>query len=326
MARRKRLSPAAALGNTGSPLSDGKPNPPPIASVVADAAGQAALGEMATEYAAARTEGRLVLSLSLDAIEDDHLVRDRLAVEATEMDALKASIAHRGQQTPIEVEDLGQGRYGLISGWRRLEALRALHRETKSEGFALVRALIRNLETVSDAYIAMVEENEIRANLSFYERARIAARASERGVYPTAEAAVRDLFRHASRAKRSKIQSFLRLYQALDGVLRFPTALSERQGLALIKLIEQDGAAAKRLTEALQAAAPATQAAEQAVLVSAMSSGARSKPKAGTLSEVAAPTGVRLRVGPRRIELTGAAITDDLVADMQAWLAERFQS
>ena len=326
MARRKRLSPAAALGGDGAPVSEGKQTRPPIASVVADAAGQAAMGEMATEYAAARAEGRLVLSLSLDAIEDDHLVRDRLTVEASEMDALKASIAERGQQTPIEVEDLGQGRYGLISGWRRLEALRALHRETNSEGFSLVRALIRNLETVSDAYIAMVEENEIRANLSFYERARIAARASERGVYPTAEAAVRDLFRHASRAKRSKIQSFLRLYRALDGVLRFPTGLSERQGLALIKLIEQDEAAAKRLIAALRKAAPATQEAEQAVLVSAMSPGRNSKPKTAGLAEVDAPKGLRLRVGPRRVELTGAAITNDLVAEMQAWLAERFQS
>jgi hypothetical protein len=34
-----------------------------------------------------------------------------------------------------------------------------------------------------EAYLAMVEENEIRVGLSFYERARIVARAAEAGVF-----------------------------------------------------------------------------------------------------------------------------------------------
>ena len=45
-----------------------------------------------------------------------------------------------------------------------------------------------------DAYVAMVEENEIRVGLSFYERARIAAKSVEAGVYPDDRAALRALF------------------------------------------------------------------------------------------------------------------------------------
>lgn len=325
MARRKRLSPVAALGEpSGPPVETGAVRPP-IASVVADAAGQAALDEVASEYAAARAEGRLVVTLPLAAIEVDHLVRDRLSADSTEMEALKASIADRGQQTPIEVEDLGNGRYGLISGWRRLEALRALKVEVTTSDFDTVRALIRNLETVSDAYVSMVEENEIRANLSFYERARIAARAAERGVYRSAEDAVRDLFRNASRAKRSKIMSFLRLYLLVDDLLRFPSALSERQGLALIKHLEANSGARARLAAALATDRPETAEDEARILSAAMAEagrGPRPNRKAKT-QEFAAPQGVRLRVAKKHVELTGVAVDDAFIADLQAWLAER---
>ena len=53
--------------------------------------------------------------------------------------------------------------YGLISGWRRLTALQALHAETGEARFATVQALVRRPETAADAYVTMVEENEIRA-------------------------------------------------------------------------------------------------------------------------------------------------------------------
>ncbi len=325
MARRKRLSPVAALGEAPALSVEATATRPPIASVVADAAGQAALGEVAGEYAAARAEGRLVVTLPLEAVEVDHLVRDRLSANVAEMDALKASIADRGQQTPIEVEDLGGGRYGLISGWRRLEALRAMKAESETSDFDTVRALIRNLETVSDAYVSMVEENEIRANLSFYERARIAARAAERGVYESPEAAVRDLFRNASRAKRSKIMSFLRLYLLVDDLLRFPGALSERQGLALVKVLETHKGALSRLQAALEAEVPETSEAELKLLTDVMARAGR-KPRSArkpVLQELSAPQGVRLRVAQKHVELTGAAVDDAFIADLQAWLTRR---
>ena len=93
--------------------------------------------EAIQDKARRRAEGRLVQSLALEAVVADHLVRDRLAAEDEAMATLKASIAARGQQTPIEVVDLGQGRYGLVSGWRRLAALHALRERVVQAGLDL---------------------------------------------------------------------------------------------------------------------------------------------------------------------------------------------
>ena len=78
----------------------------PIARVAAEAAGAAALEEMADTLRRARDEGRLVLDLALDAIAPDHLARDRLPAEDAEMAALRDSIRAHGQRTPIEVTPL----------------------------------------------------------------------------------------------------------------------------------------------------------------------------------------------------------------------------
>jgi hypothetical protein len=71
----------------------------------------------------------------------------------------------------------------------------------------------------------MVEENEIRAGISFYERARLAAEAAKLGIYPDAAAAIAALFTSASPAKRSKIGSFVRVHEALGHALRYPAAI-----------------------------------------------------------------------------------------------------
>ncbi len=332
MARRKRLSPAAALTDAPAPEVKSAAHPP-IASLVADAAGRDALMEAADEHRAAREEGRLVIDVSLDAVVPGFLVRDRMAADDDEMATLIASIEDRGQQTPIEVQDLGDGTYGLISGWRRLEALKALAAK-QPERFGTVKAFVRAVESEADAYVAMVEENEVRANLSYYERARIASEAAEKGVFPTAEIAVRELFRHASRPKRSKILSFLRVHRALGDVLRFPTAIGERAGLALAKALEDDETAA-RVAQALAEGGCETAEAELAAAQAAAALRApegrsgRTKAPASTaakpLEERTAPQGVRLRVGKKQVELTGAAVTEDFVKDLQKWLAKRLE-
>ncbi len=331
MARRKRLSPAAALTDAPERAPEVKSAHPPIASLVADAAGRDALMEAADEHRAAREEGRLVIDLALDAVAPGFLVRDRIAAHDEDMEVLIASIEDRGQQTPIEVQALGDGTYGLISGWRRLEALKTLAAK-HPERFGTVKAFVRTVESEAEAYVAMVEENEVRANLSYYERARIAHEAAEKGVFPTAEIAVRELFRHASRSKRSKILSFLRVHRALGDVLRFPTAIGERAGLALAKALEDDEAAA-RATEALSGSeyetAEAEMAAAQAAAAQRAPEGrserakARAPSAAKPLEERTAPQGVRLHVGKGRVELTGVAVTEDFVKDLQKWLAKR---
>lgn len=250
MARRKRLTfdpvPAEQTPNPETGLEvkaflrpgGGFGAPPPIAQVAAEASAQAALGELSAAMNAARAEGRLVLRLPLAEIEVDYLVRDRIGLDEDELEGLIASIREHGQRTPAEVTELSPGRYGLISGWRRIQALSRLFSQTGEARFGQVLALVRQPDTAAEAYVAMVEENEIRLGLSYYERARIAARAVEQGVFDSDKQALQRLFSNASRARRSKIGSFLTLWRHLDGSLRFPTAIPERLGLALEKALE----------------------------------------------------------------------------------------
>ena len=191
MAKRKRLTPATGLSESVLPETETHtgagfgPRPgarAPIADVAGQAAAQAALETLADEVARNRREGRVVQSLPLQSVVEDHMVRDRMSQDAGDQAVLEASLRARGQQTPIEVVEIAEGRYGLISGWRRLHALRRLHAETGEARFAVVQALIKPVETVSDGYVAMVEENEIRADLSYYERARLACEAIQRAL------------------------------------------------------------------------------------------------------------------------------------------------
>ncbi len=243
---------------------------PPIAQVAGDAATRSALAEMSEAMSRARAEGRLVLSLPLAAIEADYLVRDRIETDEEELGHLIASIQTHGQRSPVEVTELAPGRYGLISGWRRIQALTRLS-ETEGEGrHGTVQALLRRPEAASDAYIAMVEENEVRQGLSYYERARIAARAVDLGVFGSEKQALQRLFAAASRARRSKIGSFLTLYRELDTGLRFPAAIPERLGLALAKWLEGEPGRGASLCAGLIAHPAATAAEEQARLARAV--------------------------------------------------------
>lgn len=268
MAKRKRLTPAKTefltqtegLETKSSPFS-----PAPIAQVAAEASATSALSELTQMISEARAEGRLIQSIALDDIDTSYLVRDRIAVDADEFNTLVASLRDRGQQTAIEVVDLGEGkapRYGLISGWRRLSAFTEIAKDTPD--FAKIQALIRTPEASSDAYIAMVEENEIRVGLSFYERARIVVKALEQGVYPDQKTALQSLYANIPRAKRSKIKSFMTVVDALDGVLSYPTDIGERLGLELARLCT-DGHA-NEIKSALHAAAPKSSQEEQGIL------------------------------------------------------------
>ncbi|MHC0055466.1 hypothetical protein [Actibacterium sp. D379-3] len=337
MAKRKRLTPARDTFLTPPDLetkslsarfgSDPAPvRAAPIAQVAGAAAASAALDEVTRELTAARAEGRLVQALPLAAVEEDHLVRDRLAADPDEMAALEASLRARGQQVPIEVVELGAGRFGLISGWRRLRALRRLHDETGESRFATVQALLRRPEGAADAYLAMVEENEIRAGLGHYERARIAAKAAELGVYADVGTALRALFASASRAKRSKIGSFVTLHRGLGDALRFPAAIPERLGLALVKALETDPGFEKRAKQALLHLNPTDAAAEQAELARLLAPKKTPRPTLDMPedAEVIAP-GVWLQVSGGalrpRYTLSGPKVTGEFRARLTAWLA-----
>ena len=315
MAKRKRLE---MPSETVSPDLETKsvfPAPRarmPIADVAGDTAGRAALEEVAREMTAAEEEGRVVKRLALDQIQTHHLCRDRMALDGDEMEVLKASLKARGQQTPIEVVNLGSSGYGLISGLRRLEALRSL-----GEGHVL--ALVKAPDGAAGAYQAMVEENEIRADLSFYERANIAVMCVGQQVYRTPREAVAGLFAHASSSKRSKILKFVLIREALGKSLRFPEAIPEKLGLKLAAAIEADRSVATRLKDALRKTPPEDAAAERQSIERAL------KVPAGTQSrdgEEIAP-GVRLETRKGRAVLTGRGVDQALLEGLRDWLVSR---
>lgn len=314
---------------------------PPIARVAGEAAAEAALREVSAELAQARADGRLVLHIPLAEIEPGWLLRDRIAPEDDEFEALVQSLRAHGQRTPLEVVELAPARFGLISGWRRLTALRRLHAETGEARFAAALAVLRRPDSAAEAYLAMVEENEIRAGLSYYERARIVARAAEAGVFAGERAALQGLFGAASRPRRSKIGAFLPIYRALDGVLRFPAALPERTGLALSRALAADPGLARRLQAALAAAAPQDAAAEQAAIARLLQGGrAAGMPEGGPAAwaaggaggparkaEPGAPSARELRPGlfletrQGRATLYGPAVDADFQAMLERWAA-----
>ncbi|WGW06038.1 ParB/RepB/Spo0J family partition protein [Tropicibacter oceani] len=319
---RKRLTPANPMFIPDDGALAPKPLPrAPIADVAGDASATSALRELSDSIEQARANGRMVLDLPLSAVVLDHLVRDRVLLDEGELETLVTSIRARGQQNPIEVVALGDGRYGLISGWRRCQAIARLAQE--GEGPGTVQALLRRPEDAPEAYQAMVEENEIRVGLSYFERARIALKAVDAGVFETEKAALLTLFQSASRPKRSKIRSFARVVQALDGALRFPAALGERLGLALAKVLEEDPGLALALTRALGDAAPDSPEAEQAVIQSIMKrrskAAIKARGKPGPQDHQIA-AGLKLRVKENRIEITGAKVDEAFQARLMAWL------
>jgi ParB family chromosome partitioning protein len=346
MARRRLVAPDAddVARRRAEAAGDARARPaPPVAQVAgetADAHGRAfgdALAK-ASAYSRADAEGRLLRDLALDSIDTTHLIRDRVASDPETMAELKRSIREHGLRTAIEVTLLAEDpeRYGLISGWRRLVALRELRDETGDGAFDRVKAVVVTPASREAAYVAMVEENEVRADLSLYERGRIAVVTAAQGLFADAGAAVDTLFASASPAKRSKIRSFAAIHAELDAVLAFPTALGERLGLRLADAVKRGEGT--RVRAALEDAPPAPDAAaEQAALTTLLErlerdARAATQPRRGRPKRRAAATVVELRPGvqlERRVHrdgielrLTGPDLTearaDALVARLRA--------
>ncbi|MBU2958924.1 ParB N-terminal domain-containing protein [Paracoccus sp. 1_MG-2023] len=323
MAKRKRLTTFGLADEPGATLPNAATGVPPVARIAADAATQSALEDLAQELRQAREGGRMVVELPLDRVDAQHLTRDRMDFDPEDMAALMASIRDRGQQTPIEVVALEGGRHGLISGARRLTAMRRIHEETGDDRFASIKALLRPAATAADTYLAMVEENEIRSDLSFYERARLAHEAARLGVFENPQAAVRSLFVHVSASKRSKILNFVMLHEALGHVLRFPEAIPEKLGLPLVKALNASPDFAGRVVAILQDAAPETAARERELLDGALRDLDRPKGKAKPATariDHQLGQGLRLSGKVGAITLSGDRVTEELVDALREWL------
>ena len=148
------------------------------------------------------------------------------------------SITLHGLRMPIELfglarDDPAKPAYGLISGHRRLAAYRHL-RDLRTNGdFATIPALLRNPADIAEIYTAMVEENEIRRDLSPWERAAIAVTARDSGVFHTIEQAIDALYPASTRQKRNRLRNIAFLVQETDGLLTDPEGLNQNRLLRL---------------------------------------------------------------------------------------------
>jgi ParB family chromosome partitioning protein len=243
---------------------------------------------VATEFRAAQDRGLVMLELALDQIDADALVRDRVVIDTDELEELKASIARNGLRLPVEVfaqAPAGQGadttRFGLLSGYRRLMAIRALREATRDPRYDKVKAVLREPEAMGGSFAAMVEENEIRAGLSHFERGRITVIASQQGAFANVEAAVDALFPVASKAKRSKIRSFALIFEELGDLLRFPDQIKEREGLRIAQALRDGGETRLRAGLARSSALDAEDEARQIAAILAELDTPRPDPRKG---------------------------------------------
>jgi len=253
-----------------------RPNPAtaPIAQVAAESAalgtGEGTQGKLnrldAERLRQAEEKGLLITEIPTNKIIADAMIRDRAVIDEDEMNELKISIRGSGLRLPIEVYEAEDGQYALLSGYRRLRAVRELSAffDGAKPEFDVIKAIVRPKTDTAEAFAAMVEENEVRSNLSHFERGRIAVIAGNQGAFASTEDAVNRMFVSASAAKRSKIKAFAEVFEILGDLLNFPETLSERRGLRLSNALRQGGA--KQFRAALGAGQGATADLEWAVL------------------------------------------------------------
>lgn len=309
---------------------------PPIAQVAAEAAALAPVASTAERAAAAKDAqdaekwreaekaGQTIVQIPIDSIQADYLRRDRITDTPEARMELLESVKQHGLRAPIEVVVLEEG-YGLIAGYRRLEAFQTLSHQ--DDAFRTIPAFLRDPSDSADAYVNMVEENEIRANLSHYERGRIAVLSAQSGVFDSVEEAINRLFGSGSKSKRSKIRSFASVHEALGDLLQFPKDMTEKSGLKIAAALR--GGAQARLREAISDQTALTaqqeiQALEKAIDASPasgkdLSRGGRPTEKQN-LPTVFLDDGVQLnaQLSPNglRIDLKGRALTEEQALDI----------
>lgn len=241
----------------------------PIAQVARETAEALSFAAQATDKAdadrlrEAQEKGLVMLDIPLSDINADSMIRDRSVLDEEGLRELKASIAKNGMRLPIEVyalpeNDPSGAKFGLLSGYRRLRILKELNAALGPGLYETARAILRAPESDADRFAAMVEENEIRQQLSHFERGRITAVAAAQGVFSNTEAAVEAMFPAASKAKRSKIRSFAMIFEELGDLLSFPENLKEKEGLRIAGALRDGHEAILRANlESQQSATPA---------------------------------------------------------------------
>jgi ParB family transcriptional regulator, chromosome partitioning protein len=170
----------------------------------------------------------------LSQIDEAALPRDRSGLDAEPLDELIASLVINGLRQPIEIWRFSEPRpphtFGLISGFRRLAAFRSLLTtyEDKTRWQA-IPAFIRTPATYAEAFAAMVEENEVRADLSPFEKGKLLVTAVRCEIFPSVEAAVDSMYAGKPRYQRARLRTLARFAEEMDGLLTAPEKLTQAQ-------------------------------------------------------------------------------------------------
>lgn len=187
--------------------------------------------------------------LDVDAIRTDGFTRDRKDVNRDDLQELKASIRANGLSNPIRVDEADDGALLLNQGLRRVIAFRELRDEFGAEQFQTIPALVSPLQCREASYRRMVDENLVRAEISFGELGLLAlAYADEMGV--ESEVAVTALYSSLHKTKRSFIRKAVKVLSELGDVLEHPEAHGRRALADLANKLD-DPAFTERLKSAL---------------------------------------------------------------------------
>lgn len=287
----------------------------------AEAAIRAENDRLAHEYVAMKRDGAIVGRVPVDQIRMSKLIRDRSNALDPELEELKASIQTVGLSNPIHVEEVAEGRYELIQGFRRWSAYKALLAETGEEAYARIPAvLVAKGAALEDLYRRMVDENLVRKDISFAEMANLALHFARERQLPVADA-VETLFGSAGRQKRSYIRHFAELLRRVGKVLKYPEAVPRALGLKLEKALQTDAKLQDRLTHVLNGQPDRDAAEELEILQQALTRPvpAGTKPSGGSAKASAKQT-IRLNrpSGPARLTAARGKIELQMERDFGA--------
>lgn len=205
---------------------------------------------LAQEHVRLKKLGLITDLIDTELVKMTKLTRDRSAEIDPELEELMDSIKAVGLSNPIRVEQT-EGGYELIQGFRRLNAFRALRKQTGDPRYGRIpAALVLRGEPLADLYRKMVDENLVRKDLSFGEMAHLAlAYSTEAGI--DASDAVGVLYASALKQKRTYIRQFAKVLEALGDHVRYPEAIPRALGLDLYRFIEMDAAAGEMIVSRL---------------------------------------------------------------------------
>jgi len=184
-----------------------------------------------------------LITLATAEIAADALPRDRATIDPTALAELQSSIATTGLRQPIEVWRLSTPTpdghlYGLISGLRRLTAHRNLAGLRGNGDFTTIPVFLRTPASLPAALAAMVTENEVRADITPWEKAMLILNAVAEEIFETPDAAIATLYDQANPVARTRLRACVTVTEVLNGVLTDPTAYSLRQLLRIASALK----------------------------------------------------------------------------------------